>query len=189
MLIAEGLTKPFYLAGPMSNIPQFNFPRFLEVAGILRNLGYEILNPAEMDSPEVTAKAMASKDGAPDPDGPTWGDFLARDVKRVADESRGVIMLDNWEQSKGARLECFVAMQCGFDVYEYIGDREPGLLILVNHQHCMDLIHKAVITDRYETFGNRYKGRMASGYPDLEWQKNWAGEEYRLQDFWKEDQQ
>jgi Domain of unknown function (DUF4406) len=101
-----------YLAGKMSGIPQFNFPAFDDAATKLRASGYEIVSPAEIDDPETRAKALASHDGAGDGsmDGNTWGDFLARDVKIIADEVDGIVFLPNWTESRGARLEAFVAL-------------------------------------------------------------------------------
>src|SRR5437870_314007 len=58
--------RPFwYLGGPMTGIPQFNFPRFQEVADILRSNGYNLVTPHELDDPETEAAALASRDGAP----------------------------------------------------------------------------------------------------------------------------
>lgn len=109
------IPKPWYLAGPMSGIPQFNFPAFRDNAERLRNRGYDIITPHEMDDPEVSAAAWASPDGSPgsgSPNGETWGDFLSRDVKLVADNACGVLVLPGWNKSRGARLETFVAYLC-----------------------------------------------------------------------------
>lgn len=46
-----------YLAGPMSNIPQFNFPAFDDAAADLRARGWDIVSPAELDRPEVRPNA------------------------------------------------------------------------------------------------------------------------------------
>jgi Domain of unknown function (DUF4406) len=111
-----------YLAGQMTGIPQFNFPAFHEAARTLRSLGIEVISPAEIDDPETATLAMKSvtgKLGDASPHGQTWGDFLARDVKIVADQVDGVALLKNWERSKGAKLEVTVALLAGKDVYAY----------------------------------------------------------------------
>jgi len=106
------MTK-LYLAGPMTGIPQFNYPAFIEAAEDLRAKGYDIVSPAELDDPETRKAAMAAPDGAVgtgSANGETWGDFLARDVKIVADEVDGIVFLPGWAFSRGARLEAFVAV-------------------------------------------------------------------------------
>ena len=100
----------WYLAGPMSGVPKFNIPLFDEVAARLRGAGYKIVSPAELDSPTTRARCAASLDGAPIPELGTWGDFLSRDVKLVADRVDGIILLPGWERSRGARLEAFVGL-------------------------------------------------------------------------------
>lgn len=104
----------WYLAGPMSGIPQFNFPAFDEAATALRAQGLSVISPAELDEPAVREEALASLDGIPkgrtQAGGQTWGDFLARDVKIIADEVDGIILMRGWERSKGARLEAFVGL-------------------------------------------------------------------------------
>jgi hypothetical protein len=106
----------------MSGRPSFNYPLFDSVGAELRGRGWDIVSPAEMDDEATRKEAMASTDGVlvgGTCNGETWGDFLARDVKLIADHVRGIILLPEWEQSKGARLECFVAVGCGHDLYEW----------------------------------------------------------------------
>jgi hypothetical protein len=116
---------PYYLAGPMSNLPQFNFPAFHEAASALRARGYEVVSPAELDGIEIKQVAMASKKGKLDAAhkiaGHTWGDLLSRDVKVVADKVEGIILLPGWQNSRGARLECFVGLLCGHSFFAYKG--------------------------------------------------------------------
>jgi len=102
------MSKKYYLAGPMSGISRFNFPEFKRVAEALRGAGYEIISPAELDDPADHDIAMASMDGDPKAAGKKWSEFLARDVKIITDEVDGIIFLENWIDSKGARLEAFV---------------------------------------------------------------------------------
>ena len=96
----------------MSGIPQFNFPAFYAAAKDLRARGYDIVSPAELDDQEIAAQAMSSRDGNPQNVHRTWGDFLARDVKIVADQVQGIIFLPDWHKSRGARLEAFVGCLC-----------------------------------------------------------------------------
>lgn len=99
----------YYLAGPMSGMDQGNFPAFDAAAAYLRNtLHYDIVSPAELDDEDIRIRVLTNT-----PTGLTWGDFLARDVKIVADECDGIIFLPGWEKSRGARLEAFVALLAG----------------------------------------------------------------------------
>lgn len=117
----------YYLAGPMSGYPQHNFPLFESAAAGLRGIGYDIVSPAEMESDEIRDYVMSDEDGSftnigagdPLPNGLTWGILLARDVKLIADECGGIILLPGWEASRGARLEAFVAASCGHDLMYY----------------------------------------------------------------------
>ena len=115
-----------YVAGPMTGIPQYNFPAFDIMATVLRDQGYDVVSPAELDDPADRATALQSPDGAPQTAhqfGKTWGDFLARDVKLLADGGiEGVVVIDGWHKSRGARLETFVAnAMCGLPVFRYVG--------------------------------------------------------------------
>lgn len=111
-----------YLCGPMSHVPQFNFPAFDEASTTLRAMGYDIVAPHEHDSPEYREAAFASSDGNPNsmPPGETWGYALARDVKIIADQGiEGLVYLPDWYKSRGARLETFVALLCGVKHFYY----------------------------------------------------------------------
>ena len=111
-----------YLAGPMSGISQFNFPAFLRAAEYLRSAGCDIVSPAEIDDPEDRDFIMASTDGKAMPNGKTWGDFLARDVKIIADQVQAIIFLPRWERSRGARLEATVGLLSQHVFFEYLED-------------------------------------------------------------------
>lgn len=120
------MSKPkYYLAGPMSGIPKFNFPAFFAAATHLREFGWDIISPAEMDDEADKGIALKSVDGSiadhTAMSGKTWGDFLSRDVKIVADQVVGLVLLPGWEKSRGARLEVFVGLLCGREFYAYLG--------------------------------------------------------------------
>ena len=106
--------KRIYIAGPMTGIPAFNFPAFNRAAHILRALGYDVVNPAELDAGDVGPDGKATKPY-------TW--YLRRDLRALLD-CNAVALLHGWEDSTGATLEAHVAKALGMDVRE-LGDILP----------------------------------------------------------------
>lgn len=101
-----------YVAGPMSGIKSFNVPAFDEMAAWLREQGHEVTSPAELDGAESRAIIVASETGNHKdlPPGETWGFYLARDVKILADDGiEAIVALPGWTRSPGALLETFTA--------------------------------------------------------------------------------
>ena len=43
------LSHKIYIAGPMTGLPELNFPAFHAEAARLRAFGYEVINPAEIN--------------------------------------------------------------------------------------------------------------------------------------------
>jgi hypothetical protein len=108
----------------MSGIPKFNFPAFYEAGKVLREAGYDVVSPAELDDSEHSGEAMASPDGSPGSSSTTWGECLARDVRIIADTVGGVVFLPDWEGSRGARLEAFTGLLCGHQFALYTPEIE-----------------------------------------------------------------
>jgi hypothetical protein len=139
----------WYLAGPMSGIPQFNFPLFERAAKQLRSAGYNIISPAEVDAKdeELHKRVLASTDGILQSSDikESWGDFLSRDVKIIADKVQGIILLPGWEKSRGARLEAHVALLCGhsFRYYtaEYYSCYSPISVPVLSKEIQLELFH------------------------------------------------
>lgn len=116
-----------YIAGPMTGVPQFNVPLFDRVATELRAAGYDVVSPAELDSPEMRAAALESKDGAlaplEDKTKETWGQVLARDVRVLSDQGiEAIVLLPGWEKSRGARLEATVGLLNKLSFFQYVGE-------------------------------------------------------------------
>lgn len=125
-----------YIAGPMTWIPHNNIPAFDAAAEVLR-IEHEVVSPAELDDPDTRAAALASPDGAPGSEnagGETWGDFLSRDLKVIADHGiEAIYVLPGWYKSRGARLETFIAKQMlGLPIYEYPTHDEVPMGTLVS---------------------------------------------------------
>ncbi|ABE67693.1 hypothetical protein Wildcat_88 [Mycobacterium phage Wildcat] len=83
-----------YIAGPMSGIPEYNHPAFNAMAKRLRDVGIDVLNPAEIDAADPHDMPVQP-----------WEFYLRRDLELVAREVDRMVMLPGWRESKGARLE------------------------------------------------------------------------------------
>lgn len=107
-----------YLSGPMSGIPQYNFPAFTQAALVLRALGHEVLSPHELDTPEQVHAALASTDGhTEDAD---WAAYLARDIVEISKfDPEAIVVLPGWEDSRGCKIETLIAHLLLCDVYSY----------------------------------------------------------------------
>ena len=130
----------------MTGYEQFNIPAFDLATGLLRKAGLDVTSPAELDSPEVRAAAMASADGdQKDVDRiETWGDMLARDVKMITDELDALIMLNGWQRSSGAKLEAYVGILGKKDFYLYQGN---GQVIRVSRKYIAEILSNALTSD------------------------------------------
>lgn len=124
----------------MSGIPQFNFPAFFDATEKLRAAGFEVVSPAEIDDQEDKGAALASPDGklgsGTGHGQKTWGDFLARDVKLLADTGiEGIVFLRNWHKSKGAKLEAYIGLLQGFSFWRFEDGvaRPRSALYVLNH--------------------------------------------------------
>ena len=88
-----------YLSGAMSGKDDLNFPLFNREATRLRSMGYQVVNPAELN---------------PDPRTP-WHDCMKADIKALLD-CDSIVMLEGWEDSQGAHLELHIAHRVGIKV-------------------------------------------------------------------------
>jgi Domain of unknown function (DUF4406) len=88
-----------YVAGPMTGLPEFNFPAFNAAAARLRAQGVTVLNPAEHGIV----------------DGAGWGDYLRHDLAGLVSCER-IHLLPGWSKSKGANLEVLVSLVLGHTI-------------------------------------------------------------------------
>lgn len=83
-----------YVSGPMTGIPEYNYPAFHAAKARLESLGHDVISPADL----------------PVTDGWEWIDYILTDLGSVF-QVDGVATLDGWERSNGARIECRVAIE------------------------------------------------------------------------------
>jgi hypothetical protein len=96
--------KKLYLAGPMSGCPSHNAPLFHRVAGLLRRQGYSVFNPAENND-----------GGVPRP----RSFYMRLDIPALL-QSEAVVVLPGWEESRGASLEVWLALDLEVPVRECV---------------------------------------------------------------------
>lgn len=95
------MIKPYdtvYICGPMSGLPDFNYPAFnaAEVA-IRERYACRVLNPARQ------------------PDGLTWEEYMRRGCADVV-SATVVVVLPGWQKSPGAVIEMATALIHGIRV-------------------------------------------------------------------------
>ncbi len=97
-----------YIAGPMTGLPEFNFPAFNAKAADLRAQGWHVENPAEHGHVE----------------GADWGDYLRYDISRIA-TCEAIFLLPGWSKSTGASLEVHIARTLDMKVCLCEGAESP----------------------------------------------------------------
>ena len=93
-------TRPavtLYLAGPMSGLPDDNYPAFHAATAQLRAAGYTVINPAENGQPYHAALT----------------DHMRANITNLCRSATAVALLPGWRDSQGARLERHIASQLG----------------------------------------------------------------------------
>lgn len=86
-----------YVAGPMSNYEDFNFPAFHAAAAQLRAMGYDVISPAEN---------FGGDQGRP------YMEYIEEGVRQIT-RVDGVALLPGWTASQGALVEQQVALMLG----------------------------------------------------------------------------
>lgn len=111
-----------YLAGPMSGIPQFNFPSFFAAADKLRADGHEVFSPAENDISRHGSGWWETSDGSHKnlPPGINYRDCLRDDLNWILDNAEAIAHLPGWEFSKGVNAEHALGLALGLKMI-YLG--------------------------------------------------------------------
>ena len=124
-----------YISGPMTGMPEFNYPAFHAAARRLRQAGWDVINPAEnfggcTDLPREV--------------------YMRLDVTHMVACS-AIAMLPGWRTSRGARVEYLLAHELGMEILDAetlqpLADAPAACVVLVlpaNHTRLMSLIAEA----------------------------------------------
>lgn len=103
-----------YISGPMSNLPELNFPAFHQAAARLREQGYTVISPAEIELPQYP-KGYVPKDEAEARK--IWETFMRADIVELM-KADMVAVLNGWENSEGSNIEIDLALSLGMDIVD-----------------------------------------------------------------------
>lgn len=120
-----------YIAGPMSGLPDFNFPAFHEAAARLRDLGHDVINPAENDHGDTSKP---------------WSYYMRQDIAYVL-KVEAIAVLPGWQKSKGATLEVTIAEALELPILH------ADTLELVA-ESVLEEAHRLVYGDRQASYGH-----------------------------------
>ena len=91
------MTKTIYVSGPMTNYENFNYPAFHANAAFLREGGWNVISPAELDADlgidETTVMTEA-----------LYLDIIKHDYAALL-KCDAIAFIPGWEKSRGAKLE------------------------------------------------------------------------------------
>lgn len=108
-----------YIAGPMTGVPDYNFPLFFEVEKKLKALGYKVENPAKNNGRTLAAAIADARE-----EKMTWAEYMRRDIVRLA-KADAIVLLPGWYLSRGAALEARIALELGMGLFVW-QSCEPG---------------------------------------------------------------
>jgi hypothetical protein len=98
-----------YVAGPMTGLPEFNFPAFKAAAEELRAEGLEVRSPTEISDDAAPDSYTSAKPYA----------YYLRLSLRMLLECDAVVLLPGWDGSRGACLEKAIAEHLGMSISEW----------------------------------------------------------------------
>lgn len=94
------MKKSMYISGPISNMPNGNKETFALAQKRLKELNWDVVNPQDND------------DGT----NRTWDYYMRLCIPQLM-RCDGILMLDGWLHSRGAKLECRIACALGMEQY------------------------------------------------------------------------
>lgn len=88
-----------YVAGPMTGLPEYNFPAFHAKAAELRAKGWHVENPAENTEPPCKS----------------WGGYMRNALRQML-TCDAIYLLPGWSESRGASIEKRLAQDLGLAI-------------------------------------------------------------------------
>jgi nucleoside 2-deoxyribosyltransferase len=104
------MNKKIYVAGPMTDYPENNFPAFYVAEKQLRKAGFKVINPARLSKKVAKKYNFSLKDH--EACKKHVKQFMKEDLKGLL-KCDFIYMLKGWRDSKGANIEYNTAKETG----------------------------------------------------------------------------
>lgn len=148
-----------YLSGPMTDMPDLNFPLFFNTAARLRCAGYQVTNPAELNMDK----------------GAGWSSCLRADLRALLD-CEAICLLPDWQLSKGARLERHNAAALGMPIHmvqdllpDFMGRATETPDVLVNSHEVEQLANMCAVDRSLALASHDGRVYLAGDRPENQW--------------------
>jgi hypothetical protein len=109
-----------YIAGPMTGLPEWNYPAFHRASAEWRRNGWTVLNPAE---------GFGGRTDLP------YERYMRAAIKLVM-RSSAIALLPGWQASRGACMEVLIAARQGYEFFDAVTGRKiatPDVHVIVMH--------------------------------------------------------
>jgi len=102
MVHLNGKPKRIYISGPMTGLPEHNFPAFFAAEERLKKAGLQPMNPARNFGGDTERERS---------------EYIRADLDLLL-QCDGLAMLPGWEKSRGAKLEYLLAWELRLPVFD-----------------------------------------------------------------------
>lgn len=170
--LKEGVIH-LYIAGPMRGHDLYNFPTFDSAAAWLREDGYKVISPAELD-----------RKGGFDPavDAVIDAGFVKKAMRRDIEallKVDGVALLPGWETSAGVKTELAVARGLGLPVWELVRKDDPRVYAW-SHLEPLSVEYQETQQHLRTTWAERWAGQPPTIIDPVEKVGGWIRTETRV---------
>lgn len=107
------LKKKVYIIGQMSGMPDLNFPQFDSTAEMLRNQGWDVVNPADLDRAAYGWGKCPPKDFQATNEARRTA--MMRDLPALM-ECDAIFRMHGWSKGGGTHIENLLAKYIGLEI-------------------------------------------------------------------------
>lgn len=123
--------KRIYICGPITGVKNDNVESFTKYATKFSQLGYDVVNPQELNHESAEAMKMAGENQEK-----IHSEYMRTDIAELVKcDIIGLMYEQPWNLSKGCKMELSLALQLGLKIIDVETEKEVKLSFveLINH--------------------------------------------------------